>query len=261
LDAANLRDESARARDLAASARDQSAVVRDLLMAARDEGDEGFDNARAITGAEIVIRAAATRRRAAERRALAAEHRALAAADREAAASERVLAAQERDAARAEREELTRQLRVAETDAVTGARSRTAGLRDLDYELVRCHRTRTALVVAYVDVVGLKALNDARGHAAGDALLAQAVALICSHLRPYDLVIRLGGDEFLCAMSQMTLADARERLGQVAAMLEAADDPGAIRTGFAELQADDNATALIARADDELTQAHQRARS
>lgn len=67
--------------------------------------------------------------------------------------------------------------------------------------------------MAYVDAVGLKTLNDTEGHAVGDELLKRVVQLIRTHLRPYDLIIRLGGDEFLCAMSNMSLREARRRFG------------------------------------------------
>jgi GGDEF domain-containing protein len=59
------------------------------------------------------------------------------------------------------------------------------------------------------------------------------VARIKEHLRPYDLITRLGGDEFLCAISNMTLPDAR-RLHKVAAAL-AARRVVAMSTAFAEL--------------------------
>lgn len=136
---------------------------------------------------------------------------------------------------------------------MTGERTRAAGLADLDHELDRCQRTNSSLVVAYVDVVGLKALNDNEGHAAGDELLKRLVATIRAHVRSYDLIIRLGGDEFLCVMTAVTLPDARQRFRQVAGTLAASPDAGAIRTGFAELRSDDDgADELIARADGEL---------
>jgi len=135
---------------------------------------------------------------------------------------------------------------------VTGVRTRAAGLRELDAELDRARRTSSPLVVAYIDVVGLKAINDTRGHAAGDALLKHVVARVKAHMRPYDLIIRLGGDEFLCAMSNLTLGTARERFDAVSAELGHASDPGAIRTGFAQLCDDETASEVIARADSEL---------
>jgi diguanylate cyclase (GGDEF)-like protein len=218
LDAADRRDALAATRDLAALARDRAADARDL---ASDEPD-------------------------------AAGKRALAATERQAAADDRAHAARDRLAARTDRRALAHQLALAETDPVTGARARAAGLADLDRELARCHRTRHRLVVAYVDVVGLKAINDSEGHGAGDELLKTVAGLLQADVRPYDLVIRLGGDEFLCAMSDMTLRGARQRFGTVATALATAIFPRAITVGFAELTPDDTTTEFIARADRDL---------
>lgn len=115
-------------------------------------------------------------------------------------------------------------------------------------------------MVAYVDVVGLKALNDAEGHGAGDELLERVVRLIKERLRPYDLAIRLGGDEFLFAMSDMTLPDARRRFSTGAAALASGPHPGAISTGFAELISDETVTDLIVRADSEILDSRRRDR-
>jgi diguanylate cyclase (GGDEF)-like protein len=152
----------------------------------------------------------------------------------------------------AEHKDLAHRLVLAQTDPLTGTYTRAAGLEALDRELTRCHRTHTALVVAYIDVVGLKTVNDSEGHAAGDVLLKTVVRAIRAQLRPYDLVIRLGGDEFLCAMSSMTRRDARQRFADVNAALAAEPGAGAIRTGFAELTPDEDAIELIARADEEM---------
>ena len=98
----------------------------------------------------------------------------------------------------------------------------------------------------------MKALNDTQGHSAGDALLKRVVALINGHLRSYDLIIRVGGDEFVCAMSDTTLVDARRRFEKVADALTAAPGIGAIRSGLAQLEDRESADDLVARADAEL---------
>jgi diguanylate cyclase (GGDEF)-like protein len=204
------------------------------------------------TGAAGLVHAAEQRGHAEQLRALADEQLAQAAQDRRAAAQDRKQGARERRHALVDREALAHQLAITETDPLTGARARAAGLTDLDRELDRCHRTASLLVVAYVDVVGLKTVNDTQGHGAGDELLQRVVALIKKHLRSYDLIIRLAGDEFLCAMSNMTLLEARQRFRSIAVALSAAPCAGAIGTGFAELAPDQPVTELIARADEEL---------
>lgn len=251
LETAALRDQIAAARDVSARARDLAAQARDQLMALRDDEAAG-DQGRALTGAEVVLRAGEQRRRAGRHRAQAAEHRVMAARDREAAAADREQAARDRQQACADREALANQLALAETDTLTGARTRAAGLSDLEHELERCRRTGSRLVVAYVDVIGLKQVNDTLGHAAGDEVLKEAVIVMREHLRPYDLIVRLGGDEFVCAMSAMTEVEARERFDQVAAVLTDAHRSSGIRAGFGELLPDESVAHLIARADAQL---------
>jgi diguanylate cyclase (GGDEF)-like protein len=247
------RDAVAHLRDLSAMARDQAADARDLAMAQLDAASAQHEGMRALTGVELVARAAEQRRRAAQHRARAAHQRVLAAEDRHAAARDRELAANERQQALSDREALAAGLDRAAVDGLTSARTRAAGLRELDNELDRARRTDSPLVVAYLDVVGLKAVNDTLGHSAGDALLKRVVASIKAHLRPYDLVIRVGGDEFLCVMSNMTVEDARERFHAIAVTISQASQPDEIRVGFAQrLDAGESADELIARADSEL---------
>ena len=253
---AEQRDAVAHLRDLAALARDRAAEARDVAMAQLDAAADQHEPTPPRTGFELVARAAQQRERAARHRAQAASHRLLAAQDRQAAARDREQAARERQQALADREALAIELERAAVDALTSARTRAAGLHELEHELDRTRRTASTLAVAYIDVVGLKAVNDTMGHAAGDALLKDVVAHLRAHLRPYDLIIRLGGDEFLCAMPNLTEASARERFGSIAAALNrGASNPGAIRTGFAQLRDHETASELIARADGELIRA------
>jgi diguanylate cyclase (GGDEF)-like protein len=251
LEAATKRDEIAHSRDLGAVARDHAADVRDLAMAQLDAHDRDHA-AHALTGESVAVRAARQRKLAGEQRVRAAQQRALAAEDRQHAADDRVRGATERQRALADREMLARQLQMAEIDFLTGTSTRASGLPHLERELDRCRRTDGRLVVAYVDVIGLKTLNDSEGHRAGDRLLQRVVALIKKQLRSYDLIIRMGGDEFLCVVSTISLSDARTRFSAIDKALAVASGPGAIRSGFAELRPDESAEDLIARADGEL---------
>jgi diguanylate cyclase (GGDEF)-like protein len=98
------------------------------------------------------------------------------------------------------------------TDALTQTVSATAGreiVSRLDAELLRFHYTEENLLaedspefaVLFVDLDGLKSVNDACGHAEGDSLLELAGKTLNSVVaRPTDYVIRWGGDEFVCIM-------------------------------------------------------------
>jgi diguanylate cyclase (GGDEF)-like protein len=257
LAAADKRDVIADARDCAALARDDAADARRPMTSERDGVDPQEDAERASTDPHGLVHAAELRQREEHLRALAAEQDALAARDRHAAARDRKQGAYERGLALADRTALARQLTITETDPLTGARARAAGLTDLDHELDRCRRTASRLVVAYIDVVGLKTVNDTLGHGAGDELLKRVVALLKAHLRSYDLIIRLAGDEFLCAMSNITLLEARQRFRAIAGALGAPPRPAAISTGLAELAPGQPIAELIACADREMIESRR----
>lgn len=126
-----------------------------------------------------------------------------AAADRAKAAADREEAAHERARLLRHRRELSENLRLAATDELTGAWTRRFGLEEVGRELERAGRTGGSLVLAFVDVDGLKKVNDSRGHLAGDALLQLVGRSLRASVRPYDVVVRYGGDELLCAMPNL----------------------------------------------------------
>jgi diguanylate cyclase (GGDEF)-like protein len=85
----------------------------------------------------------------------------------------------------------------AEHDSLTGVLNRRA-IRDvLRKELARCRRENQTLGVIVADVDHFKAINDHYGHGAGDAALVAVVQRISATLRPYDVIGRYGGEEFL----------------------------------------------------------------
>jgi diguanylate cyclase (GGDEF)-like protein len=251
LETADSRDRVARSRELTASMRERAAERRDREPAINDPDTPDVR-------AETARQAADDRRRAAADRAAAAQARVRAGLDRKQAARDREQATRERLQAQADRDELLRQLAVAQTDGLTGTRARATGLEAVDQEVDRAHRTMAPLVIAYIDVVGLKAVNDAHGHAAGDLLLQRAVHAIRAHLRSYDLIVRIGGDEFLCVMSGASIDDAHQRFNVIQAALAADGDGCEIKVGFAALAAEDSAAELIRRADADLPPGSQR---
>jgi diguanylate cyclase (GGDEF)-like protein len=234
--AAVARDAAAHARDLASLARDKAAALRDREHATRDAATMGDAPADKLL------------KRVAADRAAAAEGRARAAADREQAARDREQAGRDRAQARADRDVLLSHIKAAETDAGTGARTRDAGLHELELEIDRARRMTGVLVVAHVAVAGLKSLNERDGRAAGDELLSRVVAAIRARLRSYDAIVRLGGDEFLCVLSGVTADNARARFAAVETTLGTGENAARIDVGFAALRPDDSATDLIGRA-------------
>lgn len=110
LNVADQRDASADARDRAALKRDRLAEERHRAMEGLDPASQRDDDARALTGTDVLVRAAGQSKRAAQRRALSAKHRELAAQDRRDAARDRAQAAGERLDAMADREMLAHDL-------------------------------------------------------------------------------------------------------------------------------------------------------
>jgi diguanylate cyclase (GGDEF)-like protein len=87
--------------------------------------------------------------------------------------------------------------REASRDGLTSLWNRKAILAILERELVRAERDQEPLGVIMIDVDHFKAINDTRGHAAGDAVLRIIASDIAAVVRPYDSVGRYGGEEFL----------------------------------------------------------------
>ena len=85
-------------------------------------------------------------------------------------------------------------------DPLTGMRNRHDMMVDLDVERERARRTAHPCSVAMVDLDHFKTLNDSHGHVVGDQVLRRVSALFAEQLRPYDMVYRYGGEEFLLCL-------------------------------------------------------------
>ena len=166
----------------------------------------------------------------------------MAARDRELAAEDRRQAALDRQAAA---EEIARQ----GIDHLTGALRRHAGLMAMQRELHRTARSGDPLVAAFVDVDGLKRVNDTQGHAAGDALLEAVARCVTAQLHSDDLIARYGGDEFVCTIAGVGLDAVEDRFAVIAEQLSVALPGATMSVGLAEREPDEPLDHLIERAD------------
>ena len=80
-------------------------------------------------------------------------------------------------------------------------------------------------------------------------MLLAVATTVRAQLRSYDLIFRYGGDEFVCALSALNMADAAKRLAVVNVALAHTPEGGSVTVGLAELLPDDSAADLVARAD------------
>jgi diguanylate cyclase (GGDEF)-like protein len=224
------RDRTAEGRDQRAEARDQASQGRDERADTRDErADVREKAAHAINTGAGDDRAGALR----DRRGGAGD-RLRAADDRQAAAADRVLSARERVAT--------------SIDELTRAYRREPGTVALEREIARAKRTQQPFTLAFVDVDNLKGTNDSQGHAAGDKLLRAAVTAIRARFRSYDLIVRFGGDEFLCGLLDLTADEVNTRCALVNEDL--AGQGASITAGVAQLAGDASLEDLISLADE-----------
>lgn len=111
-----------------------------------------------------------------------------------------------------EHESIQRELaRQARTDALTGLLNRRAFLEEATRRLDRLEADNLPASLLFIDLDGLKQLNDRVGHEAGDAALMLTSALLRRTFRPTDLIARLGGDEFVCWLDGADNLTAAER--------------------------------------------------
>jgi diguanylate cyclase (GGDEF)-like protein len=86
--------------------------------------------------------------------------------------------------------------KLADEDALMPVANRRAFMRELSRLVALAQRYGTASSVLYIDLNGMKTINDRWGHNAGDAALLHIARTLLDNVRHADVVARLGGDEF-----------------------------------------------------------------
>lgn len=91
-------------------------------------------------------------------------------------------------------EEIVQQLSI--TDELTKLNNRRGFLLLAEQQLKLAHRVNTSVCLLYIDLDGLKQVNDMLGHEMGDRLIVDAANVLKQTFRESDVIARLGGDEF-----------------------------------------------------------------
>jgi diguanylate cyclase (GGDEF)-like protein len=99
----------------------------------------------------------------------------------------------------------------ADVDPLVEILNRRGFERELNRSLAYVRRYGGEVALLYIDLDGFKAVNDAHGHAVGDALLKAVAGTLAGHVRASDVVGRLGGDEFGVLMWNIGEAQARAK--------------------------------------------------
>lgn len=102
---------------------------------------------------------------------------------------------------------------------MTGALNRRAGLARLE----KLSET-TQPVVCFIDINGLKYVNDTLGHESGDEMIKTLASTILANIRRDDFLARLGGDEFLIVFNKTNEAAAQAVWTRIQQALEAVNN-------------------------------------
>lgn len=95
-------------------------------------------------------------------------------------------------------------LSLAHFDQLTDIPNRYLLLDRLNHLIEQSQRNKTGFVLLYVDLDNFKAINDSKGHSAGDAVLQETAQILQKCIRHSDTVARLGGDEFVIVLEEMS---------------------------------------------------------
>jgi diguanylate cyclase (GGDEF)-like protein len=146
---------------------------------------------------------------------------------------------------------------LAHQDALINLPNRRGFMRELERLIARVDRYGINAAMLFVDLDGLKIINDTFGHRAGDEALIQVAGLLSKGVRHSDVVARIGGDEFGILLESSDESAAQEtaaRLIEQISHCEFTHDgealPLSVAIGVGMIDALDTAEAVMERADE-----------
>jgi diguanylate cyclase (GGDEF)-like protein len=110
--------------------------------------------------------------------------------------------------------------RLADEDALMPVANRRAFMRELSRLVALAKRYDSESSIVYIDLNGMKAVNDRFGHNAGDAALQHVAQILVENTRHADIVARLGGDEFGLLLVKTDQRNAEEKAAKLALAIE-----------------------------------------
>ena len=145
---------------------------------------------------------------------------------------------------------------LAHQDALIGLPNRRGFMRQLDQLIARVNRYDEMAAMLFIDVDGLKLINDSCGHKAGDEALIFVAELLVRGVRASDYVARIGGDEFGILLEHADESSATETASRLVSHIAGCEFcyegtclPLSVAIGFSLIAKGDSSAEVIERAD------------
>ncbi|WP_395622234.1 GGDEF domain-containing protein [Sphingomonas daechungensis] len=146
--------------------------------------------------------------------------------------------------------------RLAYQDVLIDLPNRRGFMRHLEAAIDRVSRYDDSAAMLFVDIDGLKMINDTFGHQAGDEALMQVADMLAKGVRKSDCVARLGGDEFGILLERVNEVGASETADRLVSMIADCEFcfqgtclPLSVAIGISVIEPNDQPEAVMARAD------------
>ena len=149
--------------------------------------------------------------------------------------------------------------RLAHQDTLINLPNRRGFMRSLERLIDRAQRYGHGAAMLFVDLDGLKTINDTFGHRAGDEALIQVAGVLSGGVRRSDVVARIGGDEFGILLESADEENAHETANRLADLIcscefnhAGASLPLSVAIGVGMIDGTESAEDVMARADEEM---------
>ena len=167
-----------------------------------------------------------------------------------------------------ERQTVAKLLQRSHSDPLTGAANRHSFNDRMIEAMKRCIRNKTRLAVLYLDIDRFKDINDEYGHQVGDTLLKEFTLRLRSVIRATDTLARMGGDEFVVILEDLTHGRAAETVAhkildavRINMQVDALELAVTTTVGVAYYNGEPNPEQLLDKADKAMYRAKQAGRN